>query len=362
MRVAVAAIILLLVGCASAPPPVPQFVSLPADIELARADGPQHDLPNLNVSIVRFTSIEAGNNSLYSSASQVRSVETRYLPYVLKRTLNESGFWGDVRVLPAADPSAELTVTGSIKASDGLLLRLDIRAQDATGRVWLERDYSAYASENKYRVDPSYLVDPFQNLHNQIANDLSEALLAMDRAQHAAVLDTAMLNYAIALSPESFSRYLTQDESGVTRVAGLPARDDPLFTRVERLRESEYLFADSVDAHYGSLFTQIGPTYAWWRHYSYELIVGNQDLERKDATRGATRGSWYAMDRIYHTFKESKMNEDALRELTSSFDRETTPIATQIAGQVIELKGTADFQYEEWRRILRELYREETGL
>ena len=96
--------------------------------------------------------------------------------------------------------------------------------------------------------------------------------------------------------------------------------------------------------------------------YSYELIMGNRRLEKIDATRGATSGSWYSLERVYKTYQESKMNEDALRELTESFDRETEPTVTEIAGKLVQLHGTLDFQVDEWRRLLRQAWQQETAL
>ncbi|MGI9323238.1 MAG: hypothetical protein ACR2PJ_06630, partial [Pseudomonadales bacterium] len=245
--------------------------------------------------------------------------------------------------------------------SDGLQLGLSVLVQDATNRVWLERNYYAQGTKRDYDDEPSHLVDPFQNLYNKIANDMVEVLSGFDQPSRARILDTAMLRYALDLAPATFTGYLSLGDDGLVDVVGLPARGDPIYTRVQRLRESEYLFAESVDAYYESLFHQLGQTYAWWRHYSYELIMGNRELKDKDQTRGASRGTWYAMDRIYHSYRESKMNEDALRELTASFDRETEPLVTEIAGKVVQLEGTAEFQYEEWRRILRDIYQEDVG-
>ena len=68
----------------------------------------------------------------------------------------------------------------------------------------------------------------------------------LDRDQ---LLNVAMLKYARELSPETFGRYLSED-TGSNHLNGLPSEDDPLFQRVQRIRESEYLFADSVDQHY----------------------------------------------------------------------------------------------------------------
>ena len=47
------------------------------------------------------------------------------------------------------------------------------------------------------------------------------------------------------------------------------------------------------------------------------------------------------------------MNEDALRQLTESFDSETRPIVADISGRVVELEGTLEHQYRTWRQIGR---------
>ena len=354
-------VLVLLTGCASEPAPKQIIRPEPEVVELDEQEF-TNSLLNLNVSIQVFGSEAETQASLYSSAAQVRSVEKRYLPYVLKQTLDRSGYWGAVRVMPKPDPSAEILVSGSVESSDGVQLKLHLNVSDSTGRVWIDEVYYDIAGDIDYAVDPDYLVDPFQDLFNRIANDMSGMLKSLSMENRSRILDTAMVRYAMALSPESFSRYLSQTDAGQFTLTGLPSRDDPVFSGVQKIRESEYLFADSVDAHFENLFRQLGQTYAWWRYYSFELIVGNEKLERIDATRGATRGSWYAMERIYKTYKESKMNEDALRELTRSFDKETRPTVTRIAGRVVELNGTLDTQYDEWRKILRDVYADENAL
>ena len=362
LRVVTGVVLACFLGACGTPRTDPEQSSLPEpeDVALAVSQDTEVPLARLNLSIVVFDVESEIENSIYSSRKQVSSVERRYLPFRLKETLERSGFWGAVRLMPQTDLNSEINVTGKILFSDGVELRLQVLAVDAAGRVWLDRTYCDVTSDLDYSTDPSYQIDPFQDLYNRISNDLSGSLGSYKKQDRDSLLDIAMLKYARELSPETFGRYLSED-MGVVTLNGLPSEDDPLFQRVQRIRESEYLFADSVDQHYDSLHKQIGPTYAWWRYYSYELIEGNRKLTKVDATRGATRGSWYAMERIYKTYKESKMNEDALRELTNSFDRETEPTVADLAGRVIRLTGTLDRQYEEWRRLLLELYRNETG-
>ena len=67
----------------------------------------------------------------------VRKAESRYMPVVLRDTLEGTGQWGQVRVLPANGTGMDLFVDGKILESTGRELKLAITATDATGRVWL---------------------------------------------------------------------------------------------------------------------------------------------------------------------------------------------------------------------------------
>lgn len=360
-RVLIFLVIVLISACSTTKPPMDPVLHVTPETGLVTARALPATSRIVNISINDFEADRDVASSIYLANSQVRSVEQRYLPYMLKQTLDRSGFWGAVRVLPSIDHGAELQVEGKILSSSGIALKLNIKVTDATGRVWLDRIYQDVSDDIDFVSEPNHFADPFQTLYNRIANDLQDLLTQLESEHHQQIVNTALIRYGQLLAEEAFSGYLREEEERVYLV-GLPARDDPVFAGLLRVREAEYLFADSVDAHYESLFQRIGPTYAWWRYYSYELIRGNERLGQIDATRGASRGSWYAVERIYKTFKEAKMNQDALRELTDSFDRETAATTAEIAGRVIELKGSLDTQYEMWRKILSNMYRDEVGI
>ena len=347
-----------LYGCAINSVPVTVPVTVVGVSELKKK---QQQSGGLNVAIRVFDAGDMPESSIYVAASQVREVERRYLPYLLKQTLDRSGYWGAVRVLPRSDPSAEINVSARILESNGRSLGLQVIATSATGEVWLDKTYLDENGAADYETDPNYVEDAFQDIYSRIANDMAFKLENQDSNERQLILDTALMRYGELLSPAVFSRYLQVTETGYS-INGLPARDDPMLSNLLRLREAEYLFADSVDAQYEELYRTVGPTYAWWRYYSFELLVGNERLAKIDATRGATKGSWYAMERVYKTFKEAKMNQDALRELSESFGRETSATRAEISGRVFELSGSLDQQYVAWRRILRSMYEEATSL
>jgi len=141
---------------------------------------------------------------------------------------------------------------------------------------------------------------------------------------------------------------------------GLPARNDPLYRRVRQIREREYSMQDIVDEHFENFYDDMQTIYPYWRQSSYELLVYNGQLEDRDSRedRGPRSGSWAAVESVYRTYKELKLNEDELRELASSFEREIAPTVTEMEGRVIELQGSLSTQYMTWRKLLRQIYSE----
>jgi hypothetical protein len=55
------------------------------------------------------------------------------------------------------------------------------------------------------------------------------------------------------------------------------------------------------------------------------------------------------------------VHADALKELTQSFQSEVAPQVVEVEGHTLRLTGTAEDQYREWRKMLKQLYLEETG-
>ncbi len=67
----------------------------------------------------------------------VRRAEARYIPYHLKNTLEGTGLWGSVWVIPERSDAVDLLVWGRVDHSDGLEVKLRVGAWDATGKEWL---------------------------------------------------------------------------------------------------------------------------------------------------------------------------------------------------------------------------------
>lgn len=326
---------------------------------------------------------------------EIRRAEARYMPSQLRDTLEGTAQWGAVRVVPALVESTDLVVDGRIVESNGTELKLAITAVDATGRVWLKKDYEGVADTRSYREGGNLGRDPFENVYVAIANDLLAARRAMTAAQLAEIQRVAELRFAGEFAPTAFGNYIAKDpKSGLYKLTRLPADTDPLLQRVEAIRERDANFVDTVSDGYASFSERMDEPYSNWRRYTYDEIVAEEKLKAQARTRialgalavaaailvpdscsnsdcarvvdaaryGAAAGGTMAVMSGLKKREESKMHTDVLKELSNSFENEAAPLVVDVEGRTLRLTGTAEQQYAEWRRLLHELYVEETGL
>lgn len=316
----------------------------------------------------------------------VRRAESQYIAYQLKDTLELTGNWGAVRVTPEGSETVNITITGKILESDGERLRARIEAVDSKGRSWLDGVYEDAASKYSYERPKE---DPFQDFYNQIADDLLKQRDRLSNEEIAEIRQVSRIRYAAYLSPEAFGDYL--DESrGRTTLKQLPADSNAMLERVENIKEREYLFVDTLDDYYGKFYRDMKPSYDEWRFATYEEAVRLRMMQEQARNRllggaaliaggiyagqqsgtyagdiasaGAVIGGIGTLKGGLERLKEAEIHAESLRELSQSLGAEITPHVLEIEGRTIELTGTADAQYEQWRRILKQIYAEETGL
>ena len=353
------------------------------------AQVPIEDALRLDVMILPFDPnlerIEAIESDIPVSA-EVRRAESRYQAYHLKETLEQTGNWGVVRVIPSPSNFQPLLVQAKILASDGENLRLFVKATDAAGSVWINKEYSDSASKYAYQ---SVREDPFQDIYNQVANDLLKAHQARNASSIINIQNVARLKFAADLSPESVSNYLQTDRRGRVTVTQLPAENDLVMRRVGRLREQENLFVDTMDDYYLNFYRNVKPSYDEWRYATYDEAVRLRQMQKQARNRllagaaliaggvyagsqsetwagdaaaaGAVVGGIGAVKSGMDRYKQAEIHEQALAELTQSLGMEIEPNVLQIEGQSIELEGTLDAQYGQWRRILKEIYAADQG-
>jgi hypothetical protein len=320
----------------------------------------------------------------------VREAESRYMAAMLRDTLESTGYWGQVRVLPRGADGMEVLVDGRILESNGRVLELAITARDATGREWFSKDYEAEADTRAYKNMPSRPRDPFDNLYATIANDLLAARRQLSREQLVGIRQVTDLRFAAELAPYAFGPYLGQDRKGLYSVTRLPAEGDPLLERVHRVRERDYALVDTLNEHYAAFAAGMDDPYTNWRKYMYEELEAEAEAKRQALTRqvlgaaaiiggvvagsnssgsaasaaatAAVIGGMYAFKSGLDMRAEVKMHSETLKQLGDSFQSEVQPMVVDVEGRTLQLRGSAEEQYREWRRLLQELYENETGL
>jgi hypothetical protein len=321
---------------------------------------------------------------------EVRKAESRYIPLVIRDTLEDTGQWGQVRVLPGDGTGMEVFVDGRILESDGRELRLQLTVSDATGRTWFSKVYEGEADTRAYKDSIAGPRDPFENLYNTFANDLLAARRALKREQLVDLRRVAELRFAAELAPYAFDSYLAKDRKGLYSVVRLPAGDDPVVQRMDRVRERDYALVDTLNEHYANFGGSMAEPYTQWRKASYEELEAEAQAKREALTRqvlgavaivggivageatGSSAGSAAATAAVIggmYAFKsgldrrtEIKIHTESLKQLGDSFQSEVQPLVVDVEGRTLELKGSAEQQYAEWRQLLRELYENETGL
>jgi hypothetical protein len=319
---------------------------------------------------------------------ELRKAEARFQAIQLMETMQSTGQWGAVRVLPAGHGTTDLRVSGTILLSTGLKMALDIRAVDARGKVWLERRYRAQAHEAVYLGSEVSERDPFESIYNEISNDLLQARSKLRAGELAEIRQVSRLQFAANLSPEPFEDYLTTNKKGQTRVKRLPAHGDPMMARVDNIRASENLFIDTLDQNFAAFYARMEAPYASWRKYTYEEEKAYKALKRKALTQqilgglailgaaladpgspvaavardAAMIGGMAAIHAGIATSKEAKIHAEAIRELAASVETELEPIVIEVRGQTLRLSGSAETQYQEWQNLMRKIWATETGL
>jgi hypothetical protein len=94
-------------------------------------------------------------------------------------------------------------------------------------------------------------------------------------------------------------------------------------------------------------------------------IVAGSNSNSSAASAAATAaviGGMYAFKAGIDQRAEIKTHTESLKQLGDSFQVEVQPMVVDVEGRALQLKGSAEEQYAEWRQLLRELYENETGL
>ncbi len=366
------------------------------ETELRVAASPPDEALLLDIGIVEFASGIPQDNDPQKTRvfEDIRNAETRFLAYHLKTTLQGTGHWGAVRVIPSRDAFTDVVISGEIEKSDGEFIALNISVDDAAGRHWFSKSYEARTGMTSYSERRDRRRDPYQKVFNDLANDLQTHVAGLSARQLQQTRQVSELQFFADMSPIAYREHLQTNEDGIAQVNRLPAESDPAVVRLRQIRERDRLVVDTLNEHYANFYYGISIPYRSWRKNARQESINYRDVKRSarmqalvgvvvlagslaidtnssssSRTRRVNRGLqnmgiYEGFNRVMGGLRrnsEADLHLDTIAELSESFGAEAAPMVVNVQGQERRLTGTAQAQYESWRKLLREIYEAETG-
>ncbi len=365
------------------------------ETKLIVAESPRDEALLLDIGIVEFDAGIPDDNDPQKTRvfGEIRTAETRFLAYHLKTTLQGTGYWGAVRVIPSRSAFTDVVISGEIEKSDGEFVVLNISVDDATGRHWFEKSYEMQTGKTSYSERRDRRRDPYQKVFNDISNDLQIFVAQLPAKQLQQTRQVSELQFFADMSPLAYGEHLQMDEEGLVSISRLPAENDPAVMRLRQIRERDRLVVDTLNEHYANFYYGIAIPYRSWRKNARQESVNFREVKRSarmqalvgvvvlagslaldtDSSNSRTRnvnrglqnmGIYEGLNRVIGGFQrnsEASLHLDTIAELSESFGAEAAPMVVNVEGQERRLTGTAAAQYESWRKLLKEIYEAETG-
>ena len=321
---------------------------------------------------------------------EVRFAEAIYFANQLAKVMEKSGAWGAIRVTPNDQVITDVYITGTILHSDGETLALSVVVKDTKGQKWFSKTYRKVVGKLAYdRKSRNNLGDPFQNLFIRIANDV---LIYREKITSKELMELRSLSeirFAKQFSSDAFAEYLSENKKGILNLERLPAEDDELLKRVQKIRQRDYLYIDTMQDYYDGFSQQMHFAYQEFRQSSYDSVVKSRQLNRQGnqriitgigsilagiygRTQADTRlasnassataavGGFILKSGLEQKQKSAEYDE-SIAEMGSSLEAEIAPQVIALEDRTITLTGTVQAQYGQWQALMAKIYQQERG-
>lgn len=380
---ALAVTILFLSGCSTA-----QKRALPlTQVRKAAVEIPEEELLDVGVTVFDVGNIQPDVAEKLGTTEDIRQAESHYMPYHLKQVLQGSAHWGAVRVVPDGYDNVDLLIQSRLFDSNGEEMHVKFLVTDATGKIWMEKEYDVEIGGLDYARAQKVEEDPFQSVYHHFANDLAAFKQKLNSDILKTIRTTSRMRFAADLAPEPYADYL-EKQGDRHRLMRLPADDDPVMDRLMQVRESEALFIDTLDKLYEVFYLKMDEAYLNWRKFNetemealhelkrssfmrvaggIALIAAAIALELGDVSDTATlrqvmvlAGGAVIVDGV-NISKQKAIHQAGVTELGASFSADLESVVVEFNDKQIELSGTVEEQFQQWRGMLRQMYRDETG-
>ena len=321
---------------------------------------------------------------------EVRFAEAIYFANQLAKVMEKSGAWGAIRVTPNDQVITDVYITGTILHSDGETLALSVVVKDTKGQKWFSKTYKKVVGKLAYdRKSRNNLGDPFQNLFIRIANDV---LIYREKITSKELMELRSLSeirFAKQFSSDAFAEYLSENKKGILNLERLPAEDDELLKRVQKIRQRDYLYIDTMQDYYDGFSQQMHFAYQEFRQSSYDSVVKSRQLNRQGnqriitgigsilagiygRTQADTRlasnassataavGGFILKSGLEQKQKSAEYDE-SIAEMGSSLEAEIAPQVIALEDRTVTLTGTVEAQYGQWQALMAKIYQQERG-
>ena len=320
---------------------------------------------------------------------EIRFAEATYFSNQLAKILEKSGAWGAVRVIPNTDIVVDLYITGTILQSDGETLKLDIEVYDSSGKKWFAKNYKQRVGKYAYDRRLKSLADPFHNLFVRIANDLLAYREGLSNQKAEKLRQLSELRFAQLFSPEAFDTYVGKKRDGTLVIERLPASDDSILNRIQKIRERDYLYIDSMQDYYDEFSQRMHLPYQDFRRASFDSVVKARQLKKKgnntliagvsavlvgiygrsqattrmsnDAGIATAAVGGYVIKSGLEMKQQAAAYNELVAEMGISLEAEIAPRVIELEDQTITLTGSVQAQYLQWQDLLQKIYQQERG-
>ena len=355
--------------------------------------------PKLDVIIPVFDPGLSENAENYEEEGiwpELRRAEANRFAYKLKAVLDKTGEFGAVRVTPDNTASGDLYILGSIKESDGEIVKLNINVLDISGREWLDRDFKHKVRKGFFKNIRTRGNDPYDPVFVDVGDAIIKALKKRKPAELENLQYIANLRFGASFNEAAFDEYMDTSSSYV-KLLGKPSDKDPMLQRVSSIRVREQLFIDSLQQNYASFSSSMEESYLKWQEASFTekqlrkkaqregvmkavggvLMIGlaiaagvasaNKSEQGRSGTAstlttaavaGGLASAWL-LSSSFKSREEAKLHKDAIDELGESINLGMAPQVVSFEEETVELTGNIQEQFTQWREFLKRIYEQE---
>lgn len=316
---------------------------------------------------------------------QLRRSEANRFAQKTKDAMQKIGSFGAINVVPNASTTSELYVLGKIKESNSEKVSLEIDVRDISGRSWGRKTFKHTVSQGFYRDKANKGKDSYDPIFDDIAYYVYKLLIKASEEKKQELKHLADIRFAQSFAPEAFSAYVSQDRNGYYHLTGLPDQQLPMLKRIDSLRVQDQLFVDRIQTQYQGFVAKTDSSYILWQEATLPEVVGARQNRNRAIASGilgaavliaagvqATKSDNSRLEEVlsgvagvggailignsFNKSKEAKEHRAAIDEYGESLDIAMDPLIMELNEQSIELSGTAEEQYQQWRAHLKRIY------